>query len=251
MINHTLWRNDVWPSRESAVRAHRALFRGWDPRCIDRMAQYGFRDLPTALYPDIEAIQARFADANSPNTTAPTPVTLRTTKHHEILAQMRQNFSARSPATGRVEVPRDTHADLDPLVGHLPLYRPETRSTFAALPTLRPSCAWVLGGETLLNLDEIHEGIRICGTGIGGSGGVSEGRVEEIVMPGLGHLMPFQSEKRAMQKVGKVCVERWRRMEREWGEQRSGKSHVRVEDEWYRVLMPMKGNGKGERKEKL
>ena len=103
----------------------------------------------------------------------------------------------------------------------------------------------------MLNLDEIHEGIRICGTGIGGSGGVSEGRVEEIVMPGLGHLMPFQSEKRAMQKVGKVCVERWRRMEREWGEQRSGKSHVRVEDEWYRVLMPMKGNGKGERKEKL
>lgn len=40
-------------------------------------------------------------------------------------------------------------------------------------------------------------------------------------------------------------------MEREWGEQRRRKSHVRVEDEWYRVLMPMKGNGKGERKEKL
>ena len=92
-------------------------------------------------------------------------------------------------------------------MGHLPLYRPETRSTFAALPTLRPACAWVLGGETFLNLDEIHEGIRICGTGIGGSGGVSEGRAQEVVMPGLGHLMPFQSEERAMQKVGKVCVE--------------------------------------------
>lgn len=252
-INYTLWRNDVWPSREAAVRANRALLHGWDPRCVDRMTQYGFRELPTPLYPDVEAVKARF-DAAATDTSA-TPVTLATTKYHELLAQIRQNFTARSPTTGRIEVPRATHADLDPLVAYIPLYRPEPRSTFLRLPTLRPSCMWVLGGATFLGLDEIHEGIKICGSGVGGSGGMSEGRVKEMILPGLGHLMPFQEIKTVIEP----CVvwlqeemDRFRRMERRWEEERKGKSHLVLEENWYKVLKPLHGGrGKSGRKGKL
>ncbi|KAI2679619.1 hypothetical protein CBS147355_4101 [Penicillium roqueforti] len=251
-INYTLWRNDVWPSREAAIRANRGLIHGWDPRCVDRMAKYFFRDLPTPLYPDVEAVKARF-DAAA-DTTA-TPVTLATPKYHELIAQIRQNFNARDPTTGRIEIPRATHADMDPLVASILLYRPEPRSTFRRLGTLRPSCLWIVGGATFLNVDEIHEGVKICGSGIGGSGGVSEGRVKELILPGLGHLMPFQ-------EIGTVvgpCVawlqqemDRFRQMEREWGEERKGKSHLVLEENWYKVLKPMpSGRGKGGRKEKL
>lgn len=251
-INYTLWRNDVWPSREAAIRANRGLIHGWDSRCVDRMAKYFFRDLPTPLYPDVEAVKARF-DAAA-DTTA-TPVTLATPKYHELIAQIRQNFNARDPTTGRIEIPRATHADMDPLVASIPLYRPEPRSTFRRLGTLRPSCLWIVGGATFLNVDEIHEGVKICGSGIGGSGGVSEGRVKEVILPGLGHLMPFQ-------EIGTVvgpCVawlqqemDRFRQMEREWGEERKGKSHLVLEKNWYKVLKPMpSGRGKGGRKEKL
>jgi hypothetical protein len=216
------------------------------------MTQFGFRDLPTALYPDVDAVKARF------NTTADisaTPVTLTTTKYHELLGQIRENFTARSVETGRIEVPRATHADMDPFVAANPLYRPESRSTFLRLPTLRPSCLWILGGATFLGVDEVHEGIKTCGAGVGGSGGIAEGRVREVILPGLGHLMPFQEIKTLMEP----CVvwlgeemDRYRRMEREWEEKRKGKSHLVVEETWYKVLKPLRGgHDKSGRKGKL
>ncbi|GLA16443.1 hypothetical protein AnigIFM62618_003022 [Aspergillus niger] len=269
-INYTLYRKDVWPSREVALRANRALTHGWDPRCVARMAQYGFRDLPTALYPDVDAVKAEFQSTTSSTSQPPaqshdattnntTPVTLTTTKYHDLLAQIRENFSARSPETGRISIPRATHADLDPLAAFIPMYRPEPRSVFLRLPTLRPSCLWVLGGATFLKLDEMREGIKTCGTGVGGSGGIPDGRVQEVTLAGLGHLMPFQ----AVQQVAEPCVAwlesemtRFREAERLWAEEQKGRSHLTLEETWYRVLKPStvtggKGEARKARKDKL
>ncbi|RAL14752.1 uncharacterized protein BO97DRAFT_422104 [Aspergillus homomorphus CBS 101889] len=267
-INYTLYRKDVWPSREVALRANRALTHGWDPRCVARMAQYGFRELPTALYPDVDAVTAGLqstTSATSPPHSPPrphnttTPVTLTTTKYHDLLAQIRENFRARSPETGRISISRATHADLDPLAAFIPMYRPEPRSVFLRLPTLRPSCLWVLGGATYLQIDEMREGIKTCGTGVGGSGGIPEGRVREVTLPGLGHLMPFQ----AVQQVTEPCVAwleselaRFRETERLWAEEQKGRSHLTLEGRWYRVLKPLavpggKGEGRKARKDKL
>lgn len=249
-INYTLRRSDVWPNREVALRANRALTKDWDPRCIDRMAQYGFRELPTRLYPDVDAIKARF------NSTE-TPVTLTTSKHQDLIGQIRENFGARDPATGRIAIDRATHADMDPLAAFIPMYRPEPRSIFLRLPSLRPSCVWVLGGSTYLKLDEIREGIKACGTGVGGSGGLPEGRVREVTLTGLGHLMPFQEVK----KVAEPCVawleeemERFRQAEKQWEERRRGMNHLELNETWYKVLKPIGGGrsgGKDQRKEKL
>ncbi|RAH79465.1 hypothetical protein BO86DRAFT_449688 [Aspergillus japonicus CBS 114.51] len=263
-INYTLHRQDVWPSREAALRANRALTYGWDPRCVARMAQYGFRQLPTALYPDVEAVKMGFESTTTsasssarplqdPPSPTTAPVTLTTSKYHDLLAQIRENFSARLP-DGRIAASRATHADLDPLAAFIPLYRPEPRSVFLRLPTLRPSCLWVLGGTTYLKLDEIREGIKTCGTGVGGSGGIPERRVQEVTLPGLGHLMPFQ----AVKQVAEPCVawlesemERFREAERLWAEGRKGKSHLALEETWYRVLKPLTvPGGKGKEKEK-
>ncbi|OJJ67267.1 hypothetical protein ASPBRDRAFT_136499 [Aspergillus brasiliensis CBS 101740] len=258
-INFTLRRKDIWPSREAALRANRALTEGWDPRCVARMAQYAFRELPTALYPDVDTVKVQFqstTSSTSPSTT--TPVTLTTTKYHDLLAQIRENFSARSPETGRISIPRATHADLDPLAAFIPMYRPEPRSVFLRLPSLRPSCLWVLGAATYLSLDEMREGIKTCGTGVGGSGGIPEGRVREVTLPGLGHLMPFQ----AVRQVAEPCVAwlesemaRFREAERLWAEEQKGRSHLTLEETWYRVLKPLAVPGGKEdrkaRKEKL
>lgn len=243
--NYTLRRSDVWPSREAAVQANRKFMHGWDPRCVELMAEHGFRELPTRLYPDVEAVKAKFGTTTN-NTT---PVTLTTTKHQDLLGQIRQNFSARNPTTGVLEIPRDTHADLDPAAAFIPLYRPEPRSTFFRLPTLRPSCLWVVGGSTYLNLDEMRLAIQRCGTGVGGSGGLSEGRVKEVTLPGLGHLMPFQEVKAVVDPCAawlRQEMDRFRRVEREWEEAQKGKSHLVVEENWYKVLKPVNARrGKG------
>ncbi|GKZ84319.1 hypothetical protein AnigIFM56816_009641 [Aspergillus niger] len=244
--NYTLRRSDVWPSREAAVQANRKFMHGWDPRCVELMAEHGFRELPTRLYPDVEAVKAKFGTTTNNNTT---PVTLTTTKHQDLLGQIRQNFSARNPTTGVIEIPRDTHADLDPAAAFIPLYRPEPRSTFFRLPTLRPSCLWVVGGSTYLNLDEMRLAIQRCGTGVGGSGGLSEGRVKEVTLPGLGHLMPFQEVKAVVDPCAawlRLEMDRFRRVEREWEEAQKGKSHLVVEENWYKVLKPLNARrGKG------
>lgn len=241
-INWTLRRDDIWPNRQAALRASRALTVDWDPRCIARMGQFAFCELPTRLYPDVETEKKRLS-------TAETPITLATTKYQDVLGQIRENFSARD-AAGRVTINRETHADLDPLAAFIPMYRPEPTSTFLRLPTLHPSCLWVLGGATYLRIDEMREGIKMCGTGVGGSGGGE--RVREVTVPGCGHLMPFQEVK----KVAEPCVawleeemERFRHSERRWEEQREAKDHLVLGEAWFNTLKPI--GEKRPRKDKL
>lgn len=95
------------------------------------MIEHGYRDLPTALYPELPA------DTDP----AKLPVTLTATRHQDAIAQLRGNFSSRTP-DGRIVIDRDTHADMDPLAAFVPLYRPEPRSTYLRLPSLRPSVLW-------------------------------------------------------------------------------------------------------------
>ncbi|KAI0064412.1 alpha/beta-hydrolase [Artomyces pyxidatus] len=49
-------RKDVWPSRAAARKwlSKRPPWQRWDPRVLDRFVSHGFRDLPTATYPDLK-----------------------------------------------------------------------------------------------------------------------------------------------------------------------------------------------------
>ncbi|KAL4905237.1 hypothetical protein BDW74DRAFT_185286 [Aspergillus multicolor] len=202
VISSILARPDTWPTRAAAVRAHQKQWGAWDARCTQRMVVHGFRELPTALYPALPR--------------AGKPVTLTTTKYQDLLAQMRVNATGPS-AVGRRAYPSDPDpAELAALVD---LYRPELRRTFEALPGLRPSCLWVMGGSTHLRREEIVRGIGMCGTGLGGSGGVGKGAVKEQIVDGAGHFFPFE---RVSDTAG-VCADWiqarmaiWRLEEAEW-----------------------------------
>ena len=234
-VNLITYRPDVWPTRRAAAASQAKSSKTWDPRVLTRMVQYGFRDLPTALYPDDLPPSADPADP---------PVTLTSTKHQDAWSQLRANFSARAP-DGRIVIDRSTHADMDPLAAFVPLYRPEPRSTFKRLPELRPSVLWLLGETSYLRHDEMREGIKVCGTGVGGGGGMAEGRVKEVVVKGRGHLFPFE----AVEDAGKQCaiwlgaeMERFREEEKRWRRQReamSQKDHLATDDKWKAVVKPV------------
>lgn len=230
-VNYTTYRQDIWPNRKAAATFQAKVSKAWDPRVLAKMVEYGYRDLPTALYPDFP----NDADPADP------PVTLTTNKYQDAFVQLRENFSARQ-SDGRIRINRETHADMDPLAAFVPLYRPEPRSTFYRLPSLRPSVLWLVGENTYLRLDEMREGIKVTGTGIGGSGGMVDGRVKEIVMSKQGHLFPFE----AIAQTAKECsnwlaveLERFKESEEQWREDRKEmtiRDHMVPSQKWLDVV---------------
>ncbi|KAK6335612.1 hypothetical protein TWF696_002379 [Orbilia brochopaga] len=68
-------RRDIWPSREAAVKffKSRPYYSDWDQEVLGIHMDMGLRKVPTALYPDISAVEG---GANA--------VTLTTTKHQEV-----------------------------------------------------------------------------------------------------------------------------------------------------------------------
>ena len=235
-LNSSTYRRDLWPNRRAAAEsfAKSPILASWDPRVFDRMVTHGLRDLPTALYPSPPT-------DNNPNDPY---VTLTSTKHQEVWTQVRPNYHNRDPATGRIQINRSTHADVDSLAASVPLYRPEPRSTYYRLPTLRPSALWVLGEKTFIRLDEIREGVKSCGIGVGGSGGVVDGKVKEVVIAKHGHLFPFE----AVEETAYACfawleetLAAFRGEEEVWRkarENRGEKDDIMIDETWRKIVKP-------------
>ncbi|KAB8218153.1 hypothetical protein BDV33DRAFT_232339 [Aspergillus novoparasiticus] len=221
-INFTLYRQDVWPNRQAATEAYKKMFPKMDPRCVDRMTKFGFRGLPTALYP--ESLEG--SDPANPL------VTLTTSKYQDMIAQIRENFSALTP-DGRIQIHRSTHADMDPIAAFIPMYRPEPRATFFRLPTLRPSVIWALGEKCYLRLDEIR------------SGGDSQGNVKEVVIPKGSHLFPFEKVAEAAEVSSAWLgqeVQSFVIAEREWAEKRQSmnkRDDLVLGEEWFKNSKPL------------
>ncbi|KAI4191361.1 MAG: hypothetical protein L6R41_000148 [Letrouitia leprolyta] len=223
------YRRDCWPSREQAVASFRAssFYKTWDDRVLNRWLDIGLRDTPTALYPQTqEGAEIR-------------PVTLLTSKHQEVFTFLRPNFDGLD-SDGRFIVNRSTHPDLDIESGETyPFYRPEPASTFKKLPYLRPGVLYVHGGRSDLSAPELRkQRMSATGIGVGGSGGVPAGRVDQVIFEDAGHLMP-------MEIIGELAdatadwlakeMEHWRRQEEIFQAQWSHKSKPEkqiVSEEW-------------------
>lgn len=237
MLNYTLFAQDVFPSRAAAEAATKASpeFRRFDPRVLDLMLMHGFRALPTLLHPDLPY----GANAADP------PVTPTSTKHASAWSQIRENFAARKP-DGRLHVDRTSHADIDPLAASIPFYRPEPPSMWHRLSELRPGALFLLAEKTFIKIDELREGIKKAGTGIGGSGGAIDGRVEEHLLLGRSHLFPFEDPKGGAEAIGEYlgrAMARFQRDEQQWQATRVGRSRrddVHVSDTWMELLTPPK-----------
>lgn len=217
-------RRDQWPSRAAARKAFdkSPMFKSWDRRVLDRWMEHALRDLPTKLYPEVAVSTtppALGADVSgstiSPDSKTEVPVTLKTTKHQEVVTFMRGNFVTPSnPAPDTAPNPL-THPDVDlalPLV--TPFYRAESLHIFKLLPYLRPSVLYIFGTESdLSNTKAIADKLEVTGVGAGGSGGVARDRVKEFTMQGGSHLMPMERvEETAEQCSGWLLqeVKRWK-----------------------------------------
>jgi hypothetical protein len=97
---------------------------------------------------------------------------------------------------------------------------------FQQLPHLRPSCFYIFGSLSFLTLDPevIKDKLDNTGTGVGGSGGVKEGRVSQVMVQGAGHLIPMEKVEESATHVATWVgqeLARWRANEKltdeEWG----------------------------------
>jgi pimeloyl-ACP methyl ester carboxylesterase len=264
-------RRDRWPSREEAAKSmlRNKFYQAWDKRVFDRWIQHGLRELPTALFPEDKATPGLMpavvsADpATTPAPSKPKEVTLRTTKHQEVMTFLRPNFAFRdgidtesSSAECTTENPsainRRTHPDLIPQhVPQAPFYRGESMLVFTQLPHIRPSVFYIFGSESFLTIDPvtITEKMELTGSGFGGSGGAKERRVANVMVQGAGHLIPMEKvEESAAHVAGWVDKEmvRFRENERaseaEWGT-RKGVERAVLTDRYVEELKTVLGRG--------
>jgi pimeloyl-ACP methyl ester carboxylesterase len=186
-----LFRRDKWPSRESAAASFQRnpFYQKWDPRVFEKWIKYGLRDIPTAVYPSEE----KPSDKTDRGTV---PVTLTTTRHQEAFMSNRPVWDHSGLLGGEY-----THPDLDPSIPKIyQFYRPEIARAFAQLPFLRPSVLYIYGTEFEVTLPALRaDKMRATGTAVGGSGGAAKGRVKEIMLDQIGHMIP--------QEVPRHCAE--------------------------------------------
>ncbi|PLB35154.1 alpha/beta hydrolase [Aspergillus candidus] len=195
-------RKDTWPSRSAADKHFRKAFRVWDPAVLDRWTQYGLRDLPTALHPEINS------ERHNP------PVTLTTTKHQEAFFYTRSNFNQHRElgAVYAGEASNDPRPPHDPLlvpdmVGPLhpgqKFYRPEPVLAFTMLPHLRPEVLVLSAARSALFRSGIHDAaVKMIGTRFAGSGGLEYGHVRHDVVQKAGHTLPMEKVAETAALVG-------------------------------------------------
>lgn len=173
------FRRDYWPSRADAEASFRKskFYQSWDPRALDQWCEYGIRETPSRLYPNDKS-----------------GVTLSTTKHQECFTFLRPSWEGVSPV-GEEIVNRRMVPDMgkDDLVKY-PFYRAEPPTTLSKMATLRPSVLFIVGGESPMSTPSARkQKMDVTGTGLGGSGGAKEGKVAEVVLHGVGHLVAMEA----------------------------------------------------------
>jgi len=219
------FRRDRWPSRAEVAESFKKskFYQTWDPRVLDLWIKYGLRKLPTAIYPK-EFRGPKDVDAEEG------PVTLATNKHQEVFMFLRPNFDGKD-RNGNLVVNRQTHPDIDlSTTETYPFYAPTPPVVFKALPHLRPSALYLFGGTSELSTPDLRkQKVARTGTGIGGSGGCKEGRVKEVVLEGVGHLVPMIAPQKSADAAADFLaanLERWRKEEAEWRRQWESKERM-------------------------
>jgi pimeloyl-ACP methyl ester carboxylesterase len=197
-------RRDRWPSRKDARTAflRSKFYQAWDPRVFDKWIEHGLRELPTFIHPELSTAKSTLPVVSvDPSTALIVPdketereVTLKTTKHQEVLTFLRANYATPQYPDPSNDPNPITHPDVDPATGpNSPFYRPEPVATFPRLQHVRPSVLYLFGGQSdvsspLLRNDKLAN----TGVGPGGSGGVKKGRVASVIFEDIGHLIPME-----------------------------------------------------------
>lgn len=97
----------------------------------------------------------------------------------------------------------------------------------------------------------------MTGTGVGGSGGATEGRVKGVTLESVGHLVPMEVPKLCAEKAIEWLgpeTERWCTEEETWKKEWEAKTRLErqvVSEEWKRMAGGDPRAGSGKRSSKL
>ncbi|KAJ5371705.1 Alpha/beta hydrolase family-domain-containing protein [Penicillium concentricum] len=230
------YRRDLWASREQAAEKFLSspFYQTWDPRVFQKWVNFGLRDLPTKLYP-------------TPSNATPPAVTLTTTKAQEVFNFARPSYVDERSGLACGNPLKELHPDD---IEDIPFYRPEPAYIFHRLPEVKPSVLYLFGENSYLtSTANRQEKVKITGAGVGGSGGASCGRVQEVVLP-CGHLIPMErvheSAKASADFIGSITScwkERKYKFQKAW-EQVSLDMRVRIDKQWERNISALSKRSK-------
>jgi hypothetical protein len=137
-------------------------------------------------------------------------------------------------------VDRKKHPDVHPGLDTIyPFYRPEVPRIYFSLPELRPSVLYVFGELSDISSPEaIESKLNQTGIGIGGSGGIRDGKVKGVTLKNAGHLVAMEAVQEcadaAAQWIGGE-IENWKADEEEHKKKWMGRALVEkqtVDEEW-------------------
>ncbi|KAK7220982.1 hypothetical protein V2G26_008985 [Clonostachys chloroleuca] len=200
----SIYRRDTWPSREAAAESfgRSPFYQSWDRRAFSLWLQHGLEPTPDGTF------------------------TLTTTKHQEVFTYLRPSWPAFDDE-GKTVTNRDLVPDIEEgFAGDVnlvwPLYRPEPPSLLHRLPNVRPPVLYVFGGSSNLSPKSLRdEKVQSTGSGIGGSGGASKGRVKGVVSEKCGHMIPLEAPRFCAENAAswiKVWLDRWRTEQEEYSD---------------------------------
>ncbi|KAJ6134612.1 hypothetical protein N7523_000934 [Penicillium sp. IBT 18751x] len=207
MLAKAAFRRDKWPSREEASTKARRALEDWDPRVFERWIKFGYRDLPTAIYP---------------TSTEPGAVTLTTTKYQETMMYTHINYQKQNPVVMPGEVLEE---EILKALPERQMARSEPILAFKMVPHLAPSVFYISGSKSPLYRDGSHtKAAEVTGTEYGGNGGLKSGQVRHEVMEDCGHIVPLEDVVAVSRLLGT-----WIQREvRTWKE-----SEEKLAAEWY------------------
>ncbi|KAJ5118063.1 hypothetical protein N7526_011086 [Penicillium atrosanguineum] len=209
MLAKATFRRDQWPFRKEACTKARHAFKNWDPRVFARWTEFGYRDLPTAIYP---------------TPTEPGAVTLTTTKHQETMMYTYMNYRKQTPVVMPGEV---LDKEIIKALPERQMTRAEPILAFKMVPHLAPSVCYISGSKSPLYKDGSHtKAAKVTGTEYGGNGGLESGQVRHEVMEGCNHNVPLESVAATSRILG-AWIQREVRMWKDSEEKMAG--------EWYRL----------------
>ncbi|CZT20709.1 related to host-specific AK-toxin Akt2 [Ramularia collo-cygni] len=178
------FRRDHWPSRkiaEEKLSANPGL-KSWDPVVLKKFLEFGLRDCPTEMYPEVPS-------------KGDVPVTLQSTVAQEVY-----NYIEPTYHDPRLLVPkhlegREFHPDDVAKASGANFMRAEMAILWRRLEELQPSVMYIFGNTSTVSGEEARKAkIERTGRGVGGNGGVDTDMVKEVVLS-CGHLVPLEMPK--------------------------------------------------------
>lgn len=184
------FKKDHWPTRKEAEELYlkHPFYKHWDPTTLSLFVKYGLRNSPTATLDSSE-----------------TTTTLTTTKHQEVFSFGRPAYPKPGVPLSSFKPTRAEYPDLniEEWRPNSVFYNPAPTQTFQQLQYLKPSCLYIYGSKTHMASSKPQgqtDKLEITGTGVGGSGGHADGKVDQHVFNGS-HFVPFESPKEVSQVV--------------------------------------------------